>query len=408
MLRLPRLEGIGINKRDFTLVFTLLFNVLTWSYLIMKTMSSLAFDLSFIYSFQAIFAIATLGSGMAGSFLSEKIGRMRLLYWWLVLGLVSSGLLALASNAASAYFSMLYIVLGIAFGIGMPSCLAYLADHTHVENRGRVSAIIFLASNLAVAPFALMFTEFSLTMGAMVIMAWRGLGLLVFVLLKRPDEEKKMSEPSKNQSFGKVVHDRSFTLYLFPWFMFNLIDIFERPILNRIGAEFLEFSKMVEPLVAILSIMLGGLLADRIGRKRVVIYGFVSLGVAYAVIGLANQNPLSWYFYMLIDGVAYGILWLIFLLVMWGDLSEHGIREKYYVIGTTPFLIAPVLPVIMAPLSTMVEAGGVLSLASFFLFLAVLPLMYAPETLPEKKIELRRLRGYLEQAKKLKDKYPGK
>jgi MFS family permease len=240
-------------------------------------------------------------------------------------------------------------------------------------------------------------------------MAWRGLGLLIFILLKRPDEEKKMSESPKNQSFGKVVHDRSFTLYLFPWFMFNLIDIFERPVLNGIiGAEFLEFSKMVEPLVAILSIMLGGLLADRIGRKRVVIYGFVSLGVAYAVIGLANQNPLSWYFYMLIDGVAYGILWLIFLLVMWGDLSEHGVREKYYVIGTTPFLIAPVLPVIMAPLSTVVQRDAVLSLASFFLFLAVLPLMYAPETLPEKKIELRRLRGYLEQAKKLKDKHSGK
>jgi hypothetical protein len=31
--------------------------------------------------------------------------------------------------------------------------------------------------------------------------------------------------------------------------------------------------------------------------------------------------------------------------------------------------------------------------------------MYATETLPDKKIEIRRLKGYVEQAKKTRDKY---
>jgi hypothetical protein len=48
------------------------------------------------------------------------------------------------------------------------------------------------------------------------------------------------------------------------------------------------------------------------------------------------------------------------------------------------------------------------SLASFFLFVAVMPLMFAPETLPEKKIELRRLRKFAEDAKKAKEKYERK
>jgi hypothetical protein len=34
--------------------------------------------------------------------------------------------------------------------------------------------------------------------------------------------------------------------------------------------------------------------------------------------------------------------------------------------------------------------------------------MYAPETLPEKKIELRRLKGYIEEAKKVSGKYTKK
>jgi len=47
-------------------------------------------------------------------------------------------------------------------------------------------------------------------------------------------------------------------------------------------------------------------------------------------------------------------------------------------------------------------------LASVFLFLAVLPLLYAPETLPEKKIRLRQLRKYMAAAKKVKEKYTKK
>ena len=44
------------------------------------------------------------------------------------------------------------------------------------------------------------------------------------------------------------------------------------------------------------------------------------------------------------------------------------------------------------------------SLAAFFLFLAVVPLMYAPETLPEKKMKERQLKQYIEKAKKIKEK----
>jgi hypothetical protein len=44
-----------------------------------------------------------------------------------------------------------------------------------------------------------------------------------------------------------------------------------------------------------------------------------------------------------------------------------------------------------------------LSARAFFLFLAVLPLMYAPETLSEKKIKDRELKQYIEKAKKARE-----
>ena len=45
---------------------------------------------------------------------------------------------------------------------------------------------------------------------------------------------------------------------------------------------------------------------------------------------------------------------------------------------------------------------------AWFLFVAVIPLVFAPETLPEKKMELRRLRSFAEEAKRAKEKFERK
>ena len=92
-------------------------------------------------------------------------------------------------------------------------------------------------------------------------------------------------------------------------------------------------------------------------------------------------------------------------MTLWGDLAETHQKEKFYVLGGLPYLLAGFLPVVVKPFLAAIETTTAFSLASFFLFVAVLPLMYAPETLPEKKIKERELRDYVERAKKTKEKY---
>jgi hypothetical protein len=92
-------------------------------------------------------------------------------------------------------------------------------------------------------------------------------------------------------------------------------------------------------------------------------------------------------------------------MTLWGDLAEEGQKEKFYVLGGLPYLLAGFLSVIVKPFAEVIQTVTAFSLASFFLFVAVLPLMYAPETLPEKKIKERELRDYLDKAKKTKEKY---
>lgn len=406
MFKWPRFEVL-ISRRDFALVFTLLFNAFTWSYMAVMTIESIPIEATVKTSLSTVFSIAAAGAGFSGALFSEKVRRLRFLYFWMILGLFSSLLLILMYNLAVAYLSIVYILLGISFGLGMPSSLAYLADYTQVENRGLVSSLIFLAANISVLPLAILFMTFNPIMNAIILVVWRGLGLITFVALK-PKKENLEAE-KKHVSFISVFRLKSFYLYLLPWVMFTLIDALEKPLLKDFfGLDFHRVVVTVEPMLAVFFMFLGGLLADKIGRKRVLIYGFVSLGIGYAIIGLAPMNRLAWYFYILLDGAAGGILLTLFLLILWGDLSQPGSREKYYAMGSFPFLIRSPISLLFITLVVSVPTNAAFSLASFFLFLAVLPLMYAPETLSEKKIELRRLKGYIEQAKKFTEKYSPK
>ena len=402
MLKLPRLEVTSISRRDFALVFVLLFNAFTWSYMILMVMRNVPVATAMSSAFNTVFYVAAAGAGLAGSLFAERIRRLRFLYSWMILGLLSSFALIFLYNQTAAQVSIVCVALGISFGLGMPSSMAYLADHTIIENRGTISAIVFLAANLSILPLGALFMTLDLMTNLAILAVWRGLGLVSFVVLRPKDAES--TDEQERISFTSVLGDRSFSLYLLPWIMFLLVDILEKSLLQAravVGEGILNLMLIAEPITAVFFSMLAGLFADRIGRKRMVIYGFVTLGIGYAMIGLGPTNDFAWYFYIVVDGAAWGILLTIFLLTLWGDLSKASSREKYYAIGIFPFLARNIIPFPIITFVSTISENAAFSLAAFFLFLAVLPLMYAPETLPEKKIELRRLRNYVERAKKL-------
>jgi len=391
------------SRRDLLIVFTLLFNTFTWLFMTSMIMNDRTLNPNAATTLQAIFYFAVIGSAISGSLLSEKIRRLDILYVWMGLGIFSSFLLTFFYIMEIPYIWIVFLLLGISFGIGMPSSLAYLADYTSVDNRGRISSLIFFGVNLGALPLAILFTEFNLLTNSIILTIWRGLGLLTFVLLK--PQETKSVETNSTVTFFSIINNKSMVLYLLPWIMFTMIDSLEKLLLkNFVGPDLYSITLTVEPVIASLFILIGGFLADRIGRKRVVTGGFVALGLAYAIVGL-SPTTLAWYVYIAIDGVSGGVLSIIFILVLWGDLSEPGVREKYYAIGNVPLLMKNIIPVILLTFLMKVEVTAAFSMASFFLFLAVPALMYAPETLPQKKIELRQLKGYIEQAKKVSEKY---
>jgi len=403
MPRQPSGEPSIIQKDLFT-AFFLLFNAFSWWYVIPLIIERILGDLQVTYTQNTVIWVvyysAIIGSSLVGSILSSKISRLKFLYFWTILGAISTSLPPFFSGFMVTHAMLISILLGASFGLGMPSCLAYFADCTHIENRGRMSGITFLVTNLSAPLFAISFGMFDLKTISLVFAGWRAFGLVVFLLKPK---EITLSEINKKSSFGSILKNKSFALYFTAWLMFNLIDNFEMPILDHIFGDFQYI--LVAPVIGSFFTLIAGLLCDQIGRKRVVLYGFVTMGIAYAIIGIAPKALLPWYFFLTAESISWSIFFVTFILALWGDLSEPGNREKYYVIGEAPFFFAEIVGVLSAPYAALIPETSAFSLASFFLFLAVLPLLYAPETLPERKIELRRLRKYVEKAKKLQQEY---
>jgi len=399
----------GIVQKDIFIVFTLLVNAVAWYFMTLMIIDSILSILNVSHAqniiIWAAYHVAIIGSGIVGSILSKEIDRLQFIYLWIILGVVTSSLPALLSDFTVLHVLIIGILLGASLGLGMPSCLAYFADCTHVENRGLTSGIILLITNLSAAFFVILFGMFNLTVNLIIFVVWRASALITFFL--KP-EQRIVSERKKNPSFTSILHDKSFVLYFIAWLMFCLIDRFETPIQKNFLGDSYNLILIVGPLLGSLSAFVGGLLADRIGRKRIVLYGFVSMGIAYALIGITAAPVVSWFLSLSVLSISAGIVWVIFIFILWGDLSKFVTSEKYYAIGIIPFFFTNIVQLFSAEYVTEIPVTSAFSLAAFFLFLAVLPLLYAPETLPQKKIELRRLRKYVDGVKKVREKYEEK
>jgi MFS family permease len=402
----------AIFQREFLSVFIVVVNVLSWYFPLYIFFESALGEFQngstlLLSAFGVQFA-AAIGFGILGNALAKRFpSRDAFLSIWMIVGIIASALMITLETFNMTHILLVSFLLGFALGLGLPSCFEYFGDHSTVENRGLLAGITFLASMLFTFFIGLLLSFSTLVVGALILAAWRGIGFLSFLLVRPKQNFRK--EKMIEVPYRAVLHDRLFLLYLLPWAMFCLINFIEIPVeINLFGEDFAEFMPIAEYGIGGFVALIGGWFADSVGRKRIIIVGFITLGIGYGVLGLFHWFTPCWYLYIIIDGIAWGIFLPMFYLVIWSELAGNRVKGKYYLIGLIPFLIASYAQIFFAPYAKAVEASAAFSLASFFLFIAVLPLLYAPETMPQKKIELKRLRKFADDAKKAKEKYERK
>jgi MFS family permease len=349
----------------------------------------------------ATYYVSVAVSAVIGSKFVARI-QIPALRLWPFMGAIATLSLTTISNGNTLINTALALFLGASVGIGLPSCLSYFADSTAIEKRGFVGGIIWSIVGFTVLLFALLMTTFGQWATIVALTIWRLLGGAGFSVGSR---KQKMISKEKALSYLKLIRKREILLYIFPWIMFCIINFAEAPILYSVFPDEFAFINVLEYAIVGFVAPIAGFFADLVGRKRIVIAGFIMIGIEYAALSVFYLNPAAMYLYLVLDGVTWGLLFSVFFMAIWGDLGEHYDKAKYYALGGLPFLLAGFLPALIEPIVTPDLAAAAFSFASFFLFLAVLPLMYAPETLPEKTIKDREIKNYLEKAQKEASKY---
>jgi MFS family permease len=355
-------------------------------------------------------------SGFVGSLIVGKyIKHKKFLNIWLATGVALSLIPIILNVASLSQITILSIIFGLYFGLGMPATMSSFATLTKTENRGKIAGITFLIIGVTFALSSLIMQSSFIEVGIFLAVL-RIIGLITLNVIKTNQHvNEQASIKSKNDikvKYSSIFTNRAFLFYFVPWLMFTLINYTTIPIQDSIYPNEATYTLLaeIENIIIALSALVSGFVADKIGRKRLSIIGFILLGIGYAILGLAAvgsanlQNSQSLLYgritFMFADGIAWGIFYVLFVFTLWGDLAHTAQSDKYYYIGVLPYVSGYLTQLVFTPYLTEIDIQTIFSFASFFLFLAVLPLIYAPETLPEKLMKDRDLKSYIENAQK--------
>jgi MFS family permease len=405
---------LGINQRTALTGLILVANAFVWYFyaanILEQVIGKIATDSSTNLLLWGIHFTGIGLSALIGAVVSSKMrGRTSFLMSWIMFGAVVS----LAPIVLNTYDVLTVAVIaglwGVSLGLGMPSCMGYFTENTAIEKRGSVAGLVLLLTGVLVVVFGTVIPE-NISLQTAILSAWRIMGLIVFLPFRKMMDNVNNAENHKALSYRSLFNQRAFVLYLIPWAMFSLITYLTVPLQseiigamqsNNVNVPSVEFLRGIENILTAVCAVVGGLLLDFVGRKRMSIIGFALLGLGYSVLGIYPEMPTSWYFYTAVDGIAWGILFAIFVVTIWGDLSYEAPSDKHYAIGVLPFFISKFLQLTIGKdIASSIPTSAIFSFTAFFLFLAVLPLVYAPETLPEKHIRERELKSYVEKAQK--------
>jgi MFS family permease len=346
--------------------------------------------------------IAILTTGVVGSLqLQEKLREKSILFCVTLVGAFSYSLApVLIIQKTFFHFIIAVSFLGASLGITIPTCFAFFAEYSKIEGRGLLGAFILFFVQFFTIVIYMIGNACSTISTLLILAGWRFIGALSLFYTSHKGQIKDLEKPNV------MIRDRSFILYFVPWFMFCLVNFIEAPLLERFfGQEMFATHVLIGVVIIGISAFLGGLLCDLKGRRLTGIIGFVLLGVSYALLNLFPEAFVAKISFMIVEGIAWGFLYVTFIFVIWGDLSEGKVREGYYLLGGTPFLLSGLIQATAQHFIMIIPTYTSFSLASFFLFLAVIPILYAPETLPEKTFKERELKSYIEKAKKVREKF---
>lgn len=220
------------------------------------------------------------------------------------------------------------------------------------------------------------------------------------VILLRPE---KAVLTAKTGGKGNYSEKRTVLLYSIPWVLFSLINAtlsknISFNILQQVPPSFYLFLAVLQLIAAVFGTLSGGMIADFFGRRLSLAFSLTLYGISSALAGIVNNQAIFSFVYAA-NGFSWGVLLILYLFVVWGDLANKENCAKMYSIGLMTFYLTTgagfLAPILQVPLV-------VSSLVSCLLiFLSNVPLILAPELLSSDFRERIRLKLHMKAVRKM-------
>ena len=245
-------------------------------------------------------AAATIGY-FAGGFAADAIGKKKVVILSFTVLAVGCGLFVIAPDLYGLYLAN--FVMFFASGFSSPAISALVADCSEQCSRGMAFGVFnlsWIASGVAAPLLAGYIAQFvNLYMPFMLAVLVSVAGLFAACLLKGKSvdkEDKKNHEVKKTSTGASLGLKRVIIIFSVTNILNGLLNGFITPVLNgmllfKLAAAPAEYGLVVSlssSLVTGLVQVPGGRLADRFGRKPLVLFGFLGVPLA-ALLGFSNS-----------------------------------------------------------------------------------------------------------------------
>jgi hypothetical protein len=297
------------------------------------------------------------------------------------------------------------LVGGVFFSVGQLASFMYLWSITISEERGRVAGLAGFFSLTLLQLISLMAQTLSLY-GAIILSGILSFGTLSIKLLK-PESKALLTSKINDKQYG--FEKKFVLLYSIPWILFSLINVTLSRNVSLYSSQIIPASLFMllvvgQTLAAGFGALVGGIIADLFGRRLSLGVTLTLYGVSSALAGLFIDNYGILFFAYTANGLNWGILWVLYSLVIWGDLANERNCAKRYSTGLIIYYLSTgigylftqqvsQIPIIISALS-----------GCLLIFLSNIPILLAPELLDADFRQQVKLKLYMNIVKKTRQK----
>jgi len=395
------MTGVRLTKRGFLVTMIPYFTLLTWydiftlSVLRHAVGSSADTYLIAHASFNFIIAITLI----LNSFFIHRFSKIRIIYEYSIATSIVTVLLLFTSSIILRL--IIIFVAGVFFSIGQLAFFTYFWSLTVSEERGRVAGFVGFLSLPIFLILILMVGIFDFY-GAVMLSVILSFGTLAIKLL-RPE---KAILTSKKDEIGYNPEKRTILLYAVPWVLYSLINAtlarnMAFYVSQRVPSSYYFMFLSVSQLVgAVFGALGGGILADFFGRRLSLVFSLTSYGISLVLVGLVKSHEMFCFVYV-VNGLNWGILLTLYLLVVWGDLANKESCAKSYSIGLTIYYLATGVGSLLTHQIFQIPLIVSSLVSCLLIFLSNISLILAPELLSSDFRERIKLKLYMNVARKI-------